>query len=87
MSKKVAKKPAHLLSEIFGWYGALAILGAYALVSFSFIPPNGLAFQLLNLSGALGLMAIAYYKKVYQSVVLNIVWLIVGIIAIANILF
>lgn len=87
MSKKPNKKPSHLLAEIFGWYGAIAILGAYALVSFLVIPSNGLIFQILNLTGALGLMAVAYYKKVYQSVVLNIVWSIIGIIAIANIIF
>jgi hypothetical protein len=87
MSKKVVKKPLHLFSEIFGWYGALAILGAYALVSFSIITGDGLIFQLLNLTGGFGLLAIAYYKKVYQSVVLNIVWSIIGILAIINIIF
>jgi hypothetical protein len=87
MSQKVVKKPIHLFSEIFGWYGAIAILGAYALVSFSFITADGLIFQLLNLTGALGLLAIGYYKKVYQSVVLNIIWSIIGILAIANIIF
>ena len=81
------KKAKRVLMETFGWYGAAAILGAYALVSFSFITANGLIFQLLNLTGALGLMAIAYHKKVYQSVVLNIVWSIIGIIAILNIIF
>ena len=87
MSKNVAKKKPHILSEIFGWYGAIAILGAYALVSFSLIASDGLIFQLLNLTGALGLLAIGYYKKVYQSVILNIIWSIIGIVAIANIIF
>lgn len=83
----MGKKSSHLFIELFGWYGAIAILGAYALVSFSIITADGLMYQLLNLTGALGLMAVAYYKKVYQSVLLNIVWSIIGIIAIANIVF
>lgn len=87
MSKNTSRKSSHLLSEILGWYGAVAILGAYALVSFSLITANGLIYQLLNLTGALGLMAVAYYKKVYQSVLLNIVWSVIGIIAITNIIF
>lgn len=81
------KKTKKLFVEIFGWYGAIAILGAYALASFSIITADGLTFQLLNLTGGFGLLAIAYYKKVYQSVVLNIIWSIIGIIAIANIIF
>jgi hypothetical protein len=73
--------------EIFGWYGTFAIIGAYALASFSILKSDGFIYQLLNVTGALGLMTIAYYKKVFQSVVLNIIWLIIGIVAIVKIIF
>lgn len=75
-----------LFAEIAGWYGAVAILAAYVLVSFSVIPGDGLLFQLLNLTGALGIVVIALYKKVRQSIVLNIFWSAVALIAIINIL-
>jgi hypothetical protein len=81
------KNTKKLLIESFGWYGAIVVLAAYALVSFSLITADGLIFQLLNLTGSFGLLSIAYYKKVYQSVVLNIIWSIIGIIVIANIIF
>ena len=74
-----------LFAEIAGWYGAVAILAAYALTSFDVISSNSLAFQLLNLTGALGVIAIAIHKKVNQSILLNAVWAVVAIVAIVNI--
>jgi len=74
-----------VLAEIAGWYGTIAILTAYALVSFHVISGDSLVFQLLNATGALGIIAIALYKKLIQSIVLNVVWVIVAIIAIINI--
>lgn len=74
------------LANIAGWYGAIAVIVAYGLVSFSLITSDGMVFQLLNLTGALGLLAIAVYKHVLPSVVLNIFWALIGIIAIIRIL-
>ena len=84
MQNKITLK--HLAAEIAGWYGALAILAAYTLVSFNMVASDGLAFQLLNLTGALGVLVISLYKKVGQSVVLNIFWAGVALIAILAIL-
>jgi len=84
MTKNITKK--QLFAEIAGWYGAIAILAAYTLVSFKVIPGDGLFFQLLNLTGALGILTISIYKKVKQSIVLNIFWGAVAIIAITAII-
>ena len=54
-----------LAIEIFGWYGAMAILLAYALVSFSYIEPTNIWYQVLNGTGALGIVAVSFYKKAY----------------------
>jgi len=82
------KLPAkQIAAEITGWYGAAAILGAYVLVSFNVISSDGIIFQLLNLTGAMGILIIASYKKVVQSIVLNIIWGAVAIIAIVDIIF
>lgn len=83
MKKHITKK--QLIAEIAGWYGALAILSGYTLVSFELISSDSLTFQLLNLTGALGIIAIAAYKHVAQSIVLNVVWFSVALIAIINI--
>lgn len=68
-----------------GWYGVLAILGAYGLVSFDVVSADSLPYQMLNLSGAVGLIIETASKKDRPPVVLNIVWAIVAIVAIAKI--
>lgn len=68
------------MGDVCGWYGTGAILFAYALVSFSFVPANGFVYQLLNLSGAFGLIVLAITKNVFQSVVLNLVWAVVALL-------
>ena len=83
MAKRLTTK--QILAETAGWYGAFAILTGYTLVSFDLISGNGLLFQLLNLTGAVGFIVIATYKKVRQTIVLNIFWGIVAIVAIINI--
>ncbi len=62
-----------------------ALIAAYALASFNVISADGLAYQLLNLTGSLGLLIIAAAKGVTQSVLLNVFWMAIGVVAIANI--
>ena len=70
------------LIPYLGWYGVFAILGAYVLVSFNVIVAKSYVYQLLNLTGALGIVLEAASKKDKQPVVLNIVWAIVALAAI-----
>ena len=51
------------LEEMAGGYGAIAILLAYALVSFKVVTSNGYIYQLLNLTGAVGIVTILLVKK------------------------
>ena len=73
--------------ELFGWYGTIAIVAAYALVSFSILPPSSLIYQLLNGTGSLGIVLVSFHKRAYQPGVLNIVWALIAVIAIIKILF
>jgi hypothetical protein len=72
--------------ELFGWYGTVAIVLAYALVSFSFLEASSLWYQLLNGTGALGIVAISFHKRTYQPGVLNIIWAAIAFIAIVRLL-
>lgn len=74
-------------AEILGWYGVGAILVAYGLVSFGFTTVNNSFFQLLNLTGAIGIVIDAYRDKNYQPVVLNLVWATIAILALLKIHF
>ncbi len=73
------------LAEFCGWYGMLALIVAYFLVSFGWIDGQGLIFQIINLTGGVGLLIVAASKGVLQSVILNFFWAIIGVIAIARI--
>ena len=67
--------------ELFGWFGAFAILSAYSLASFSIVAPDSICFQLLNALGAFGVATVSLKKRAYQPAVLNVVWFIVAVIA------
>jgi hypothetical protein len=75
-----------VIAEIFGWYGTFAIILAYALVSFGYLSSSSLIYQLLNCTGALGIVYISFKKKAYQPGVLNIIWLIIALVAIIKLL-
>lgn len=74
------------LISIYGWYGTIAIILAYTLISFSVIKSQDITYQLLNGTGALGIVLEAYTKKDYQATVLNILWTIVALLSIIKIL-
>lgn len=79
-------KQYRMIGEIVGWYGTVAIISAYALVSFNIISADSVLYQLLNLTGAIGIIVISLIKKVRQSVVLNAFWLAIAVIALTRIL-
>ncbi len=72
------------LIEALGWYGTIAILGAYALLSFGAIGPNSLSYQLLNITGAAGIIVVSLSKKTYQPAVLNAAWILIALAAITR---
>ncbi|MDB5265359.1 MAG: echA1 [Parcubacteria group bacterium] len=73
-----------LLVEAVGWYGTIAIVLAYALVSFSVLPATDLWYQVLNGTGAVGIVIVSFYKKAYQPGILNIVWVVIAVVAIGK---
>ena len=72
--------------EVIGWYGVIAILAAYALVSFSFVSASSSIYQILNLTGAIGILAISLEKKAYQPAALNVIWSLIAIVALLSLL-
>lgn len=71
--------------NVIGWYGAMAILTAYGLSSLGILKPNELLFQILNLTGALGLLSVALHHRTSQLAFINVVWAIIAAISIVNI--
>lgn len=67
------------LKEFVGWLGVLCILTAFILTTVDVIEPKHLAYGILNLLGALGIIVSSYFKRDFPPVFLNIVWLIVAL--------
>ena len=74
------------LVEIMGWYGMIAILIAYALVSFKIVGSNNLLYQILNLTGAAGMVIVSISKGAKQPALLNIIWYVIALVAIIQLL-
>ncbi len=75
----------HVLIEILGWVGSLAVISAYGLNSYQKIKSDSITFQLLNLTGAIFLIINSVYKEAYPFTFINTVWLIIAIAAIVGI--
>ena len=75
-----------IIDESIGWYGTAAIVLAYTFVSFNVLSSSSFIYQIMNATGALGIIYISFKKKAYQPGVLNIIWAIVALIAILRLL-
>ncbi|MEI6887321.1 MAG: hypothetical protein WCK31_03755 [bacterium] len=67
-----------------GWIGAVLVFIAYAGNTFGFIPSHTFIYQFLNIVGSIFLFIIAFKERAYPNAVLNIVWIVVALFAIAS---
>ena len=74
----------NLLVEAVGWAGAGALLVAYGLVSSGRLRGRSVGFQVLNLAGAVGLLANGVWHDAWPSAALNAVWLVVAVNALVQ---
>jgi hypothetical protein len=72
------------LIELIGWLGAALLLLAYALISSKRLTANTLSYQGLNIIGGVMLAANSLYRAALPSVFVNVVWIIIGAVAIFN---
>jgi len=68
-----------LLITTLGWIGSVLVIGAYGLNSYQKINSSSLAFQLLNLIGAILLIINSVYKEAYPFTFINSVWVVIAI--------
>ena len=73
------------MKNIFGWIGAVCILGAYALNSFEIVSSVSSIYQILNLIGSIGIVITAYHHRDNPAMALNIVWAVIAIISLFRI--
>jgi hypothetical protein len=65
------------LWDFIGWYGTIAVLGAFALCMFGVLPWGGSVFMIANLSGAAALVIANLIKRNWYVVVFYLIWGIV----------
>lgn len=64
--------------DVIGWAGMGALLLAYGLLTMRRFDSASWQYQLLNLLGAVGLMANTAYYEAWPSVALNAFWFVIG---------
>lgn len=69
------------LIEAAGWIGAGLILGAYVLLSAGKLKGDSPAYQWLNVIGAAGFILNSGYNGAIPSMVLNVIWVGIGVFA------
>ena len=73
-----------MIFDFFGWIGMVLVLLAYFLLSLEKIP-NGILYQVLNLTAALFMAIGLFPKSAWFSFTLQVIWAIVAIIALIKI--
>jgi len=74
----------HLIIDIIGWFGAIAILLAYAAVSRGIVLGTSFRYQLWNVIGSACLLVNAAYYRAFPSSFVNIVWIGIAIVSLRN---
>ncbi len=69
-----------MAASLAGWYGTLAILCAYFASSHGWLE-QGLAYHLLNLTGALGVGWVCWLRRTWQPLLLEVAWALVALSA------
>jgi hypothetical protein len=76
--------PFSFAAELAGWYGTLAIVGAYALTSFGVLTASDAAYQWLNLTGGLGVAWVCWRKRTWQAFWLEAIWVAIAATALGR---
>ena len=75
-----------LAVEIVGWAGASLILLAYLLLSAGKLTGHSIVYQAMNVVGAAGFIVNGWWHGAIPSAVLNVIWMLIGTIALWRIL-
>ena len=72
--------------EAAGWIGAALILLAYLLLSMGKVTGQSPLYQGMNIVGAAGFIVNGWWHDARPSAVLNVIWMIIGGVALWRIL-
>jgi hypothetical protein len=64
--------------EFIGLYGAMMVLGAYALNTFGYLTSQSVWYQLMNFTGGIAFVYYTLEKTAWASLVVNVVWVVIA---------
>ena len=70
-----------ILVELAGWIGAALILSAYLLLSMGRLTGQSALYQAMNVAGAAGFIVNGWWHGAIPSAALNILWMLIGGVA------
>jgi hypothetical protein len=73
--------PAELAVEVVGWAGAVLILLAYLLITAGKLTGQSATYQWMNVFGAAGFIVNGWWHGALPSAVLNVIWMLIGGVA------
>ena len=73
--------PLEIAVEVAGWAGASLILGGYLLLSMGRLTGQSLLYQGMNVVGAAGFIVNGWWHGAVPSAVLNVIWMMIGGVA------
>lgn len=68
-----------LVIQTVGWIGAITMLLAFFLTSFSGYPADGMLAILLNMGAGATIALASWTRRAYQSVFVNTIWFFIGL--------
>jgi len=71
-------------ADALGWVGAVALLAAYALLSFRSLSAQGAAYQGMNIFGSFLLIINTAYHRAYPSTAVNVVWIVIAVLSLLH---
>lgn len=78
-------KRNNTIYEAFGWSGVVLVIGSYGLLATGIVDGSSALYHSLVLVGALGVALVSYKKHDYQPAVLNTIFAVFALIALARI--
>lgn len=74
-----------ILMEVVGYVGGALILAGYFLLSAGKVTAKSVSYQAMNVVGAVGFIANSSWHGAWPSAVLNVIWVGIGVVALAGI--
>ena len=73
-----------MIIDIIGWIGSVLVVMAYGLNMYKKLDSDSLAYYSMNIAGSACLILNTIYHHAIPSTVVNVVWIIIAIIALAK---